>query len=189
MLVLFALEAVDVVICRCLDHHGDATPGYASLRPVSRLLVEKHVSHGGLYLVDVGGRDVVHHHLRILVLVGEARDADVLEPPVGYLFSHLLDPDAEKTLLVEVVVWVLSRLHRRVQELLHGCADNLIGDRVVVAAELLEGCLSVATDLAFILESFNDWGGGRGRHNFVPVLRGDGTKIAPRGDLFDQPPG
>ena len=79
---------------------------------------------------------MVHHYLHILVVVGEARDADVLVPPVGYLFSHLLDPDAEKTLLVEVVVvWVLSRLHPRVHELLHGCADDLIGDLVVVAAE------------------------------------------------------
>ena len=29
-------------------------------------------------------------------------------------------------------------------------------------------------------------GGGGGCHNFVPVLGGDGTKIAPPGDLFDQ---
>ena len=148
---LVALEAVDVVICRCLGCHSGATPGYASLRPVPRLLVEKRVSHGGLHLVDVEGRVAVQHHLHILALVGEARDADVLEPPVGYRFSHLLDPDAEKTLLVEVVVWVLSRLHRRVRELLHGCAGDLIGDLVVVAAELLEGCFSVAVDLSFIL--------------------------------------
>ena len=32
-------------------------------------------------------------------------------------------------------------------------------------------------------------GGRRGCNNFVPVLGGDGTKIAPPGDLFDQPPG
>ena len=32
-------------------------------------------------------------------------------------------------------------------------------------------------------------GGGRGCNKFVPVLRGDGTIIVPRGDLFDQPPG
>ena len=38
-------------------------------------------------------------------------------------------------------------------------------------------------------ESFNDWGGGRGCHNFVPVLGGDGTKIAPPGGIFDQTPG
>ena len=151
MPALFALEAVDVVIFRCLGRHGGATPGFASLRPVPRVLVEKHVSHGGLHLVDVEGRVAVYHHLHILVLVGEAHDADVLEPPVGYLFSYLLDPDAEKTLLVEVVVWLLSRLHRGVHELLHGCADDLIGDLVVVAAELLEGCLSVAADLAFTL--------------------------------------
>ena len=37
-------------------------------------------------------------------------------------------------------------------------------------------------------EPFNDWG-GRGCHRFVPVLGGDGTKIAPRGNLFDEPPG
>ena len=38
-------------------------------------------------------------------------------------------------------------------------------------------------------ESLNDWGRGRGCHKFVPVLGGDGTKIAPPKDLFDQPPG
>ena len=32
-------------------------------------------------------------------------------------------------------------------------------------------------------------GGGRGCNTFVPVLRGNGTKIAPTGDRFDQPPG
>ena len=150
MPALLALEVVDVAIPRCLGRHGGDTPGYASLRPVPQLLVEKHMSHGGLHLVDVEGRVAVHH-LNIRVLVGEARDTVVLGPPVGYLFSHLLDPDAEKTLLVEVVVWALSRLHWRVHELLHGCADDLISDLVVVAAELLEGCLSVAADLAFIL--------------------------------------
>ena len=31
--------------------------------------------------------------------------------------------------------------------------------------------------------------GGWGCHKFVPVLGGDGTKIAPAGDLFDQPLG
>ena len=39
------------------------------------------------------------------------------------------------------------------------------------------------------LEPFNDWGGGRGCTNFVPVLGGNGTKIVPTGDIFDQPPG
>ena len=32
-------------------------------------------------------------------------------------------------------------------------------------------------------------GGGRGCHKFVPVLGGDGTKMAPPEDLFDQPSG
>ena len=32
-------------------------------------------------------------------------------------------------------------------------------------------------------------GGWRGCNIFVPVLRGNGTKIAPTGDKFDQPPG
>ena len=31
--------------------------------------------------------------------------------------------------------------------------------------------------------------GGRGCNIFVPVLGGNGTKIAPTGDIFDQPPG
>ena len=37
-------------------------------------------------------------------------------------------------------------------------------------------------------DPFND-SGRRGCNNFVPVLRGDGTKIVPTGDIFDQPPG
>ena len=31
--------------------------------------------------------------------------------------------------------------------------------------------------------------GARGCCKFVPVLGGDGTKIAPHGGIFDQPPG
>ena len=38
-------------------------------------------------------------------------------------------------------------------------------------------------------DPFNDWGAGRGCNKFVPVLGGDGTKIAPTGNIFDQPPG
>ena len=37
-------------------------------------------------------------------------------------------------------------------------------------------------------DPFNAWGGA-GSNNFVPVLGGDGTKIAPNGDIFGQPPG
>ena len=37
-------------------------------------------------------------------------------------------------------------------------------------------------------DQFNDWG-GRGCNKFVPVLIGNGTKIASTGDIFDQPPG
>ena len=32
-------------------------------------------------------------------------------------------------------------------------------------------------------------GGGQGCNKFVPVFGGNGTKIAPTGDIFDQPPG
>ena len=45
-----------------------------------------------------------------------------------------------------------------------------------------------AVDVSVAGESFNDWG-GRGCRKFVPVLGGDGTKIAPPGDIFDQAPG
>ena len=54
------------------------------------------------------------------------------------------------------------------------------------------GMLKVPADLVF-------WAGGsdeqlpaiegRGCRKFVPVLGGDGTKIVPPGDIFDQPPG
>ena len=37
-------------------------------------------------------------------------------------------------------------------------------------------------------DKFNDWG-GRGCNIFVPILGGNGTKIAPTGDIFDQSPG
>ena len=37
-------------------------------------------------------------------------------------------------------------------------------------------------------DQFNDWG-GRGCNEFVPVLVGNGTKIVPTGDIFDQLPG
>ena len=33
----------------------------------------------------------------------------------------------------------------------------------------------------------NDWGGGGGCNNFAPVLVGDGTKVAPTGDIYAQP--
>ena len=37
-------------------------------------------------------------------------------------------------------------------------------------------------------ELFNDWrGGDRGCRKFVPVMGGDGTKMSPPGDIFDQP--
>ena len=39
-----------------------------------------------------------------------------------------------------------------------------------------------------LFESFNDLR-GRACHKFVPVLKADGTKIAPPGDIFDHPPG
>ena len=39
--------------------------------------------------------------------------------------------------------------------------------------------------ITYIQKSFNDWG-GRGCRKFIPVL-GDGTKIAPPGDIIDQP--
>ena len=37
-------------------------------------------------------------------------------------------------------------------------------------------------------DEFNDWE-GRGCNIFVPVLGGNGTKIAPTGNTFDKPPG
>ena len=38
----------------------------------------------------------------------------------------------------------------------------------------------------FAKDAFNDWG-GRECNNFVPVLGGNGTKIAPTGDIFEHP--
>ena len=41
----------------------------------------------------------------------------------------------------------------------------------------------------YVLTRSTIGGGGRGCNKFVPVLGGNGTKIAPTGDIFDQPPG
>ena len=51
---------------------------------------------------------------------------------------------------------------------------------------LLQTCLR--RNEVNIPDKFNDWG-GRGCNIFVPVLRGNGTKIVSTGDRFDQPPG
>ena len=56
----------------------------------------------------------------------------------------------------------------------------------VVKGDKYVDCDESSESTAFA--SFNDWGGGQGCHRFVPVLGVDGTKIAPPGDLFDQPP-
>ena len=43
------------------------------------------------------------------------------------------------------------------------------------------------TDSMYVCSAIG--GGGRGCNRFVPLLGGNGTKIAPTGDIFDQPPG
>ena len=49
------------------------------------------------------------------------------------------------------------------------------------------GASSAAVEMITLTRS--TIGGERGCNNFVPVLRGNGTKIARNGDTFDQPPG
>ena len=116
--------------------------------------------HGGLHLVDVKGGVSVHHHFHVFVVVGEPRDADVLEVSVGDVFSHSLGPDAKKTFLVEIIVRVLSGLHRRVHELLHGGTNDFVGNLVVGVAEFLEGRLPVAADLVVVLVLLDTKGRG-----------------------------
>ena len=116
--------------------------------------------HGGLHLVDVKGGVSVHHHFHVLVVVGEPRDADVLEVSVGNVFSHFLGPDAKKTFLVEIIVRVLSGLHRHVHELLHGGTNDFVGNLVVGVAEFLEGRLPVAADLVVVLVLLDTKGRG-----------------------------
>ena len=50
------------------------------------------------------------------------------------------------------------------------------------------GFLESACGFVSLYDSFNVWE-GRGCRKFVPGLKGDGTKIAPPGDIFDQPSG
>ena len=49
--------------------------------------------------------------------------------------------------------------------------------------------LNHSTALIPVRTSSTIGGGGRGCNIFLPVLGGNGTKIAPTGDIFDQPPG
>ena len=60
------------------------------------------------------------------------------------------------------------------------------GERIIpVTFRALEFCLlrQVRLSIRSTIE------GGRGCNKCVPVLRGNGTKIAPTGYIFDQPPG
>ena len=116
--------------------------------------------HGGLHLVDVKGGVSVHHHFHVFVAVGQPRDADVFEVSVGDVFSHFLGPDAKKTFLVEIIVRVLSGLHRRVHELLHGGTNDFVGNLVLGVAEFLEGRLPVAADLVVVLVLLDTKGRG-----------------------------
>ena len=53
----------------------------------------------------------------------------------------------------------------------------------------LSCCNVPCTDSDRLVDNGVCGGRGRGCHSFSPVLEGDGTKIAPPGDVFDQPPG
>ena len=57
--------------------------------------------------------------------------------------------------------------------------------------ELLSGCCSVVHKypMCWTLTTSSTIGEGRECNKFVPVLVGNGTKISPTGDIFDQPPG
>ena len=54
-----------------------------------------------------------------------------------------------------------------------------------------EVCRISDVTITITRDPFNDLGGGGGGgcNNFVSVLGGNGTKIVPTGDIFDQPPG
>ena len=47
---------------------------------------------------------------------------------------------------------------------------------------------SINISFSFPHKPFSDWDGG-GCRRFVPFLGGDGTKLAPIGDIFNQPSG
>ena len=55
---------------------------------------------------------------------------------------------------------------------------------ILVTKSIHDGCRRVQA----CRMSRSTIGGGRGCNKIVPVLGGDGTRIAPPEDLFDQPP-
>ena len=71
---------------------------------------------------------------------------------------------------------------------LHGrlllCSENNVHNTFRIIGMMTHSNGSVSSE-----DPFNDWGGGRGCNKIVPVLEGDGTKIAPTGDIFDLPRG
>ena len=55
-----------------------------------------------------------------------------------------------------------------------------------LARMLISACFCACANVCVTRSTI---GAGRGCNKFVPVLGGNGTKIAPTGDIFDQPPG
>ena len=63
-----------------------------------------------------------------------------------------------------------------------------VNSLMILCAFFVGDIQSETIPIKYILTS-STIGGGRGCNKFVPVLVGNGTKIAPTGDIFDQPPG
>ena len=65
---------------------------------------------------------------------------------------------------------------------------------VCVYIHVFSAELAVQNAVDFFVSTYHEMtsstiGGGRGCNKFVPVLVGNGTKMASTGDIFDQPPG
>ena len=59
---------------------------------------------------------------------------------------------------------------------------------VAISSKDIRGRCTPGSSTSHPRRSRSTIGGGRGCNKFAPVLRGDGTKTAPTGDIFDEPP-
>ena len=120
--------------------------------------------------------------LNYVLLVSAVQEADLAyRNPQRHAFETILrnlDRTSSRLLHPEVLDFVDEVLVTSLVEIFRSDVGQVVLSRNLVDA-----------DIFLLHETRSTTEGGRGCNNFVPVLRGNGTKIDPTGDIFDQPPG
>ena len=114
-----------------------------------------------------------------------------------FIFMRFIDLQKAYKTIAHTLLWqVLTRIGvsprmiaaiRQFHDGMRACVrpdDGVCSEWFEVEQGLRQGYV-----LSPLLTCLTIGGRGRGYNNFVSVLGGDDTKIAPTGDVFDQPPG